>query len=446
MDNCDNWVLSHSRSWNSFLAFQRCLQYILLDWNKVCALRIEVVMGNLEAGKCEILIKSQGFAFPYHVQNDSLLISCFNLRSSRAQLYASNGNNIALAEECDGVSKSSENAAPGLNSELILEVALLPKEHCEFVQNVHDYLKFLPELFNPQLKLIMSGLDENISSNLPMKIDGDESFLLINDAVLNCCERQNFSEDELVTVVTSTVKFPSSCQWDCSDSKLTMCLTSTPCNGCPVICVYIFGPFGIPIFNPHKTMLSSAFNDFVFWRSHGVSISDSDYEINKTDLLEPYCFKHLKFSKTTEASNLILLINFFLAETQMTLENKVKISQIFRSNVENILSLNSDNIQQSCKDVLEKALLKEKFAAIKRNNDMAVSNAVSSIFDVVVRSTNEVFRGTCLSLMNCVTTHGFKRDLHHALQKYSEQKQESKKRKRNEKSDWKLLEETLSLD
>jgi len=410
-------------SWKLFLSWQSCVEYVLLACNKIQDLKIEVALDISESDDVEITTNVHGLEIT----------------------TATSENIVQKLSLCSNFNRPKSDMTEKKSFHFVYSCSILPTDVKTLIQYVNGYLKCILYLFNFKLTVTdmeYSGPMETDRMFVELQYEGGKEYRKINAAVFS-----NFLNPYSPSVCTLTLKNLPPPVSIYRDVKMTMSLFSIPRSEkcyfydyeAPLFCTYCFGPYGLPICKSNlrsTPTLRKLLNE----NDLGFSVQNVIFTLPPDDfgLCRPYCLQQYIPGRRLKDYHLVLLLNIKMDEPPQELEKKAELCQLFQNEVENILASNCEDLQVVYKSVVQQTVFNSK-------NEMSISRIVSSIADIVACSTNDVFRDTCLGLMNSATTHDFQVDLQEALQKFTETKQVKKrKRKFSEDWEWKLLQETSS--
>ena len=431
----DNCVSSEDFDpWEVYLSWQSCIENVLLAWDKKQKLKIEVILKFSEVNDIDVTMNVQGIEIPTEIVQRISLVSCFSKEKS----------------------KVSDEKFYGF----VLSGQIVDDDFDKLEHDISGYLEFIYYMFvfNLEVDITYYSPWENDGMCREFGFEGSEDVQCIRHAVFPNLSPSSHSP----TMEMITLKNAPESMSRFGDVKVTLSFAMTSRQASnflsceydiPLLCVYCFGPCGLPVFKSDLELFpfcksSPAFKRILRESDCGFLLTDVGFIEAPCEfqLPHPYCLQEFSSSKKIfKDRNLVLMLYFDVEQQPHEVVERAELCQLLQKEFEEVFELNCEDLKSAYKRVVKQATVNEKSAKINNNNENAIGHTVSCISDIVAGSTNILFRDTCLNLMKSATTQGFEVDLHVALQKYSEKKQMRKrKRKSNEEIEWQVLQEATS--
>ena len=309
------------------------------------------------------------------------------------------------------------------NCKVILNTLSSSSQFEDCNQKVELDLCVLALLFNDHLDISFHNMSKCYHLNFDSPSDRPDCY-----RYLVLVKKALFEVDAFENDCNSSTSFTFQTLPSFSMTELETCVTlipTTPSERTPLFRCLIFDPFGLPITcNNVNSMLKT-------WETQGIYLNDCTV----AEILQPHYVKEINFTRKADSCDLVMIIKFS-EDGSKPLEKKVELSLLIQKHINELMMLNETQMSEAATLVLKESLVNRKLIARQQKMEMSIHNTVDAFFEIVTHSTNNIFRNTCFSLLNSVTSHGFKSDLYDALQRCINEKQDAKKRKRSTKEEW----------
>lgn len=171
---------------------------------------------------------------------------------------------------------------------------------------------------------------------------------------------------------------------------------------------FIFGPYGEPL---HASELNKEISDLVLWKKYGLTLTSTNFSNVSNPSLKPECYIIAQPNTVNVSSeNYSHFVIYLIFEINYKADfGNINILGELHNNLGSVLHRNKVQIKESVECVTDKFLAHKLNANQKKLvEDNAINTISESIWNIVLRSTNEDFRDNCLLTLGATSVHELK--------------------------------------